>query len=83
MFDFESEESKRIGSALSISKPFLKRVGLAFIPSSRSLFKPIERLMELVDVVGNLWIFKSRWLLNIDQFGNWSIKKGTLHIHLV
>ena len=26
--------------------------------------------MELVDVVGQLWIFKPRWLLNIDEFGN-------------
>jgi hypothetical protein len=39
--------------------------------------------MELVDVVGELGIFKTRWLLHIDQFLDWPIEECTLDIHLV
>ena len=37
-----------------------------FIPCSWYLLKPIERLLEFVNMVGELGIFKARWLLNID-----------------
>jgi hypothetical protein len=37
------------------------------------LLEPIERLMELVDVVKKLRIFKASWLLNVDFFGDWTI----------
>jgi hypothetical protein len=43
-----------------LEKKFLK----AFIPCSRSLLKLVELLMELVHMVGEVWIFKARWLLN-------------------
>jgi hypothetical protein len=55
----------------------------SFIPCSWCLLKPIERLMELEDVVGELGIFKTRWLPHIDQFLNWAIEKCTFDIHLV
>jgi hypothetical protein len=54
---FTSEES-RIDFAYFkafLNEKFLK----AFIPCSRGLLEPIERLMELVDVVWKLWIFKA------------------------
>jgi hypothetical protein len=44
-------------------KEFIK----AFIPCSWCLLKPVERLMEFVDVVAKLGIFKARWLLDIDK----------------
>ena len=34
----------------------------AFIPCSWCLLKPIERLLEFIDKVGELGIFKPRWL---------------------
>ena len=61
---FLSEES-RIGFAhhkAVLEKKFPK----TFIPCSRRLFKPIERLMELVHVVGMLGVFKARGLPYID-----------------
>jgi hypothetical protein len=70
MFNFVSEES-RIGFAYLKVFPY-EKILKAFIPCSRSLLKPIERHMELVDLVRIFWIFKPRWLVNIDQFGNWS-----------
>jgi hypothetical protein len=39
--------------------------------------------MELVDVVRKLRIFKARWLLNVDFFGDWTIQESTLDIHLM
>jgi hypothetical protein len=55
----------------------------AFIPCSWCLLKPIERLLEFVNIVGELGIFKTRWLLNIDKFLNRAIEEYTLHIHLI
>ena len=75
-----SEES-RVGFAY-LKAIFHEKILKAFIPCSRSLLKPIERLMELVDVVGKFWIL-AWWLLHIYQFLNWSIEEGTLHIHLI
>jgi hypothetical protein len=39
--------------------------------------------MEFVDMIRALGIFKTRWLLNIYFFGEWSIEKCTLDIHLI
>jgi hypothetical protein len=47
------------------------------------LLKPIESLLEFVDVVGELGIFKTRWLLNIYKLLNGAIEECTLDIHLV
>ena len=55
----------------------------AFIPCSWCLLKPIERLLEFIDMIGKLVIFKAWWLLNIDKFLNRAIEKCTLHIHLI
>ena len=37
----------------------------AFIPCSWCLLKPIERLLEFIDMVGKLVIFKAQWLLSM------------------
>jgi hypothetical protein len=47
------------------------------------LLKPIERLLEFVDMVGELGIFKTRWLHDEDQLLYWAIEECTLDIHLV
>jgi hypothetical protein len=60
-------------------KEFLK----TFIPFPWCLLKPIERLLEFIDVVGELGIFKTRWLLNIDKLLNRAIEECTIDIHLV
>ena len=55
----------------------------AFIPYSWCLLKPIERLLEFIDMVGELGIFKPWWLLHIYQLLYWAIEECTLDIHLV
>jgi hypothetical protein len=62
-----------------LEKKFLK----ALIPCSRSLLEPIERLMELVHMVGEVWIFKAWWLPNINFFLERSIQEHAIHIHLM
>jgi hypothetical protein len=47
------------------------------------LLEPIERLTAFVDMTRTLRIFKTRWLFNTYFFGEWSIGKCTLDIHLV
>ena len=75
-------EKDRIGFAYF--KALFKQEFLqAFIPCSWCLLKPIECLLEFVDMVGKLVIFKARWLLNIDKFLNRAVEKCTLHIHLM
>jgi hypothetical protein len=64
IINFESKES-RIGFAY-FKALFEQEVLKAFIPCSWCLLKPIERLLEFEDVVGELGIFEARWLLNID-----------------
>ena len=79
--NFMSEKG-RVGFAYFkalFKEEFLK----AFIPCSWCLLKPIEHLLEFVDVVGELGILKTRWLLNIDKFLNGAIAECTLHIHLI
>ena len=79
--NFASEKG-RIGFAYFkalFKQEFLK----AFIPCSWCLLKTIECLLEFVDMVGELGIFKARWLLNIDKFLNRAVEECTLHIHLI
>ena len=79
--NFVSEKG-RVGFAYFkalFKQEFLK----AFIPCSWCLLKPIECLLKFVDVVGELEIFKTRWLLNIDKFLNGAIEECTLHVHLI
>jgi hypothetical protein len=79
--DFVSKEG-RIGFAYFkalLEQKFLK----AFIPYSWYLLKPIERLLEFVDMFGELGIFKTRWLLNIYKFLYRTIEECTLDIHLI
>jgi hypothetical protein len=64
--DFASKKG-RIGFAYFkalLEQEFLK----AFILCSWCFLKPIWCLLEFVDMVGELGIFKTRWLLNIDKF---------------
>jgi hypothetical protein len=82
IFSICLNEESRIGFAYLktvLKKKFLK----AFIPCSRSLLKPVERLMELVHMVWEVWIFKARWLLNIYFFLERFIQESTLDIHLM
>ena len=55
----------------------------AFIPCSWCLLKPIEHLLEFIDMVGELGIFKPRWLLHVHQLLYWAVEECTLDIHLV
>jgi hypothetical protein len=67
IFSISLNEESRIGFAYLktvLEKKFFK----AFIPCSRSLLKPLECLTELVHMVGEVWIFKARWFLNIYFF---------------
>jgi hypothetical protein len=59
-------------------KEFLK----AFIPCCWCLLKPMG-LLEFIDMVGELRIFKAQWLLNIDKFLNETIEECTLYVHLI
>ena len=79
--NFMSEKG-RVGSTYFkalFKQEFLK----AFILCSWCLLKPIERLLEFINTVRELGIFKARWLLNIDKFLNRTIEECTLHVHLI
>jgi hypothetical protein len=68
---FSSEES-RVG----LTNPktiFNKEVPKTFIPYSWCLFKPIERLIEFIDMVRISFTFKAGWLLHIYLFFDWTI----------
>jgi hypothetical protein len=78
---FSSEESR-----VDLNNPitvFNKEVPKAFLPCSGCLLKPIERLMEFVDMVKISFTFKARWLLHIHFFFNWTIQESALDIHLI
>jgi hypothetical protein len=47
------------------------------------LLEPIKRLIEFIDMVRVLTILNTERLLNIDLLLDWSIKEGTLHVHLI
>jgi hypothetical protein len=63
---------KSVESALAILKPFstrkisTRKISKAFIPCFWSLLKPIERLMDFVNMVRIFIIFKSRRLFHIN-----------------
>jgi hypothetical protein len=59
-----------------------KEISKAFIPCSWGMLKSIERLRELVNVVGIPVILKARGLFHIGFLLDWSIKEGALHVHL-
>jgi hypothetical protein len=78
---FSCEES-RIG----LTNPktiFNKKVTKAFISCSWCLLKPIERLMEFINMVRIHFAFKARWLLYIHLFFDWTIQESNLDIHLI
>jgi hypothetical protein len=75
-------EESRIGFAY-LKAVIEKKILKAFIACSRSLLEPIKRLMELVHMVGEVWIFKAWWLINIHLFLERSIRECTLDIHLM
>jgi hypothetical protein len=59
-----------------------KKISKAFIPCSWGLLKSIERLRELVDMIGILVILEAKGLFHIHFLLDWSIKEGALHVHL-
>src|SRR5215216_621114 len=61
----------------------LQQLGKGLIPRTWGLFKAIECLIELVHMIGELGILKPRGLFYIHQLINRTIKKSTLHIHLL
>jgi hypothetical protein len=75
-------EKSRIGFAY-LKTVLEKKILKAFISCSMSLLEPIERLMDLVHMVGEVWIFKARWLINIHFFLERSIQECTLDVHLM
>jgi hypothetical protein len=73
---FSSEES-RVG----LTNPktiFNKKVHNAFISCSWCLLKPIERIMEFIDMVRIFFTFKVGWLLHIHFFFDWTIQHALL-----
>jgi hypothetical protein len=63
---FSSEESK-----VGLTNPttiFNKEVPKTFIPCSWCLLKPIECLIEFIDMVRISFTFKAGWLLHIHHF---------------
>jgi hypothetical protein len=55
---------------------------MAFIPYSRCLLKPIERLIELKEMVRILIVLKAGMLLNIYLFLDGSIEECTFRVFL-
>jgi hypothetical protein len=71
-FPYFSSEESRIG----LTNPktiFNKKVPKTFIPCSWCLLKPIECLMESINMVRILFTFKVGWLLHIHLFFDWTI----------
>jgi hypothetical protein len=58
IFSISLNKESRIGFAY-LKSVLEKKILKGFIPCSRSLLEPIERLMELVHMVGEVWIFKA------------------------
>jgi hypothetical protein len=52
------------------------------IPCSWCLLKPIERLRELVDMVGIPVFLEAMGLFHVHILLYWSIEEGALHVHL-
>jgi hypothetical protein len=60
-----------------------EKIPKVFVPCSRSFLKPIEHLMEFVNMIRIFLIFKARWLLYIDFLLDMLIQECALHIHLI
>jgi hypothetical protein len=58
-----------------------EKVSKAFIPCSRSLLKSIERLRELIHMIGIVVILKAMRLFHVHFLLDWSIEEGALHVH--
>jgi hypothetical protein len=59
-----------------------KEVSKAFIPCSWGLLKSIERLRELIYMVGIPVILKARGLFHVYLLLDWPIEEIALHVHL-
>jgi hypothetical protein len=59
-----------------------KEVSKAFIPCSWGLLKSIERLRELVHVVGIPVILKAKGLFHVYLLLDWPIEESALYVHL-
>jgi hypothetical protein len=59
-----------------------KEISKAFIPCSWGLLKSIERLRELIYMVGTPIILKARGLFYVYLLLDWPIEESALHIHL-
>jgi hypothetical protein len=46
------------------------------------LLKPIERLRELIDMIGIPVILEARGLLHIHFLLDWPVEESALHVHL-
>jgi hypothetical protein len=81
LVNLSSDESRISFTNLKtiMSEKFFK----TFIPCSRSLFEPIDRLMELVNKVRIFLIFKARWLLYTNFLLDRPIQECTFHFHLI
>jgi hypothetical protein len=78
---FFSEES-RVG-IINPKTIFNKKVCKAFISCSWCLLKPIEHLMEFIDMVRIFFTFKAGWLLHIHLFFDSIIQESVLDVHLI
>jgi hypothetical protein len=59
-----------------------KKIYKAFIPCSWGLLKSIERLRELINMVGIPFILKTRGLLHVYLLLDWPIEESALYVHL-
>jgi hypothetical protein len=59
-----------------------KEISKAFILCSWGLLKSIERLRELIHVVGITIILKAKELFHVYLLLDWPIKESALHVHL-
>jgi hypothetical protein len=59
-----------------------KEISKAFIPCSWGLLKSIERLRELINMVGIPVFLKARGLFHVYLLLNWPIEESALHVHL-
>jgi hypothetical protein len=59
-----------------------KEVSKAFISSSWGLLKSIERLRELVHMVGIPVILKARGLFHVYLLLDWPIEESAIYVHL-
>jgi hypothetical protein len=60
----------------------IKEISKAFIPCSLGLLKSLERLRELIYMVGIPFILKARGLFHVYLLFDWPIEESALHIHL-